>query len=294
MMEASMQPATRHQIRLSTGSKLSFLTAGEPTNPPVLLIHGFPSSSRTFRDVLPELSQVAYLIVPDLPGFGHSDVLPSPSFAAFTQAILELLQHLSIGPRYIYLHDFGAPVGLAIAMQSPKDVLGLIIQNANAHRSGQGDGWATTQAFWRHPTEENQAEATAHLTYEGTRDQYVGNLPPDVAMRIPAEGWEEDWRVMQMPGRMKTQRALIADYGHYVSKFDAIADYLANAQPPARMIWGRHDKFFDLRETLSWMEALPRMEAHILDSGHFVLETHAAMAAHLMADFIARSGGRTD
>lgn len=242
-----------------------------------------------FREVMPELAQAAYVIAPDLPGFGSSDVLPAVSFAAFGQAVSELLDHLTIGPLYIYLHDFGAPVGFHIAMQAPERVLGLIIQNANAHRTGFGPQWAGTLAYWSEPSPENEAVATAHLTFEGTRDQYLAGVPPDVAAQIPPEGWEEDWRVMQLPGRMDTQRALIADYPHHVARFDAIADYLVRRQPPSLMLWGRHDAFFDLAETLSWMQALPRMEAHIFDAGHMLLETHAAEAASLMLGFIRRT-----
>lgn len=242
-----------------------------------------------FRHVLAHLPG-AYMIAPDLPGFGDSGVLRAPSFSAFAQAVTELLAHLSIGPRYIYLHDFGAPVGLEIAMRAPEQVLGLIVQNANAHDTGQGEAWAATHAFWKDPTPANAAQATAHLTYEGTRDQYIQGVPPDVAARIPASRWEDDWRVMQRPGRMDTQRALIADYGRYSTTFPAIATYLATHRPPALLMWGRHDPFFELRETLSWLEALPRMEAHILDAGHFLLETHAAEATSLMRRFLVRTG----
>lgn len=284
-----MHAATRQRLRLSGGTELSFTTAGEDSKPAVLLLHGFPSSARTFRDVVPELARAAYVIAPDLPGFGESDVLPAVSFAAFGEAISELLERLAIGPRYVYLHDFGAPVGFQIAMQAPEQVLGLIVQNANAHRTGFGPQWEGTLAYWSQPSPENEAAATAHLTLEGTRDQYLAGVPAEVAARIPAENWEEDWRVMRLPGRMATQRALIADYAQYVARFDAIAEYLARRQPPALMIWGRHDAFFDLAEILSWIKALPRMEAHILDGGHFLLETHAAQAASLMLDFIRRT-----
>jgi pimeloyl-ACP methyl ester carboxylesterase len=289
-----MRPPTRQRLRLSGGTELSFITAGEASKPAVLLLHGFPSSARMFREVVPELSQDAHVIAPDLPGFGESDVLPEVTFPAFGQAISELLDRLAIGPRHIYLHDFGAPVGFHIAMQAPEQVLGLIVQNANAHRTGIGPQWAETQAFWSQPNRENEAAATGHLTFEGTRDQYLAGVPEDVAERIPAENWEEDWRVMSLPGRMDTQRALIADYGNYVERFDAIAEYLARRQPPALMLWGRHDAFFDLAETLSWMQALPRMEAHIFDAGHFLLETHAAAAAALMRDFIRRTQGEAE
>jgi pimeloyl-ACP methyl ester carboxylesterase len=284
-----MRAATRRRLRLSGGTELSFVTAGAPTDPAVLLLHGFPSSARAFREVVPALARVAHVIAPDLPGFGESDPLPSPSFAAFGEAVSELLDRLAIGPRHVYLHDFGAPVGLHVAMQAPERVLGLVVQNANAHRTGLGPQWGATMAWWAEPTPEHEAAATAHLTFEGTRDQYLAGVPADVAARIPAESWEEDWRVMCLPGRLDTQRALVADYARHVARFDAIADWLARWQPPALLLWGRHDAFFDVAEVLSWMRALPRMEAHVLDAGHMLLETHAAEAAALLLDFVGRT-----
>jgi pimeloyl-ACP methyl ester carboxylesterase len=283
-----MSSVKQQRLRLSGGSELSFVTAGAPSSPALLLLHGFPSSSRTFREVIPGLAQTAYVIAPDLPGHGRSDPLPAPSFAAFGAAITELLDHLAIKQRFIYLHDFGAPVGLQIAMQSPEQVCGLIIQNANAHRSGFGPQWQATLAYWHRPSPENEAAATTHLTFAGVRDQYTAGVPEDVTARIKGEPWVEDWEVMRLPGRMETQRALVADYANHVARFDAIADYLALWQPPALMLWGRHDAFFDLAETLSWMQALPRMEAHIFDAGHFLLETHAEAALALMASFLKR------
>jgi pimeloyl-ACP methyl ester carboxylesterase len=288
-----MRPLTRQRFRLSGGTELSFVTAGDPSMPAVLLLHGFPGSARTFREVLPELSQAAYVVAPELPGFGESDVLPAPSFPAFGQAISELLDGLAIGARYIYLHDFGAPVGFHIAMQAPERVVGLIVQNANAHRTGLGPPWAPVMAYWSDPDPENEAAATAHLTYEGVRNGVLGGVPPDMATRIPAESWEEDWRVMNLPGRMDTQRALVRDYGNYVARFDEIAAYLARWQPPAVMLWGKHDPFFDLAEILSWMQTLPRMEAHVFDAGHKLLETHAAAASSLMLDFIRHTRGES-
>jgi pimeloyl-ACP methyl ester carboxylesterase len=235
------------------------------------------------------LAQSVHVIAPDLPGFGESDVLASTSFSAMSDAISEMLDRYSIGRRYIYLHDFGAPVGLDIAMNSPELVSGLIIQNANAHRTGFGPAWADTLAYYEHPTPENEAAATAHLTLEGVRDQYVGGVPPEVASRIDPDVWAEDWRVMCLPGRMEAQRALVADHANHVARFDEIAEYLSTRQPPAVMIWGRHDAFFDIAETLSWIQDLPRMEAHVLDGGHFLLETHAARAAELITEFIKRT-----
>lgn len=280
---------TRQRLRLSNGIELSAITAGERANPALLLLHGFPSSANTFRDVIPLLAKTAYVVAPDLPGFGRSDVLPAPSFAAFGDAVAELIAQLEVGPRYIYLHDYGAPVGFDIAMREPDRVLGLIVQNANAHRTGFGPQWAQTLSYWQQPDAKNEAAATAHLTLQGTRDQYVAGVPSDVAAQISPDVWLEDWRVMCLPDRMRTQRALIADYASHVARFGEIAEYLSTRRPPALMLWGRHDAFFDVAETLSWMQDLPRMEAHVFDAGHMLLETHAARAATLIADFIARS-----
>lgn len=278
----------RHRLRLTGGSWLSYLTAGDASRPAVLLLHGTPNSARMFRDLMPALAQDCHVIAPDLPGHGESEPLAPVSFAAMGQAVAELLAHLEVGPRFVYLHDWGTPVGLHIAMQAPEQVLGLIIQNANAHRTGWGPGWAAQLAHWERPDAENSAAVTAHLTFEGTRDTYISGVPPEVAQRIPAEHWEEDWRVMNLPGHLETQRALIADYANYAARFDAIARYLERWQPPALMVWGRHDIYFDLAEVLSWMRALPRMEAHVLDAGHLLLETHAAAAIPLMRAFIRR------
>jgi len=282
-----MGDVTRRELRTSRGTTLSYLHAGDPARPTVLLLHGFPNSARGFREVIPVLAERAQVVAPDLPGFGDSEPLPATSFAGLAAVVSELLDHLAVGPRWIYLHDFGAPVGLTIAMERPELVLGLIVQNANAHRSGFGPQWADTIAYWEDPSPDNEAAATAHLTFDGVRDQYVAGVPAEIAARISPASWEEDWRVMSLPDRLDAQRALVADYARHVERFDAIGAHLAAAQPPALMLWGRHDAFFDIAETLSWMRDLPRMEAHVLDAGHLLLETAAPRAAALMSEFIA-------
>ncbi|MCL1634944.1 alpha/beta hydrolase [Luteimonas sp. SX5] len=284
-----MDAAPRKHLRLSGGTKLAFVSAGDPAAPAVLLMHGFASSADTFRDVIPALAEVAHVIAPDLPGYGASEPLEQPSFDAFGEAVFELLAHLNVGPRHVYLHDWGAPVGLHVAMKEPDAVLGLIVQNANAHRSGFGPQWADTLTYWAHPNAKNEAASLTFLNYEGVRAQYVEGVPSDVAARISPEVWEEDWRIMQLPGRMETQRALLLDYGKYVARFGEISEYLAGRQPPAVMVWGRHDAFFEIDETVSWMQDLPRMESHVLDGGHFLLETHAAPAAAIFRKFVAET-----
>lgn len=275
------------------GALVAVRLAGARENPALLLLHGFPSSSRSFRDVIPPLARDLFVIAPDLPGFGESEPVEQPSFSRFADVIGRLLARLGVDSYYLYLHDFGAAVGLHLATRTPAAIRGLIIQNANAHESGLGPEWAATRAWWDDPTPERAAEATAHLTYEGTRDQYVGGVPADIASRMDPRSWEEDWRVLSLPGRIAMQQALVLDYRNHVARFGEIAAFLERWQPQALMLWGRHDAFFALDETLSWMKALPRMEAHVLDGAHFLLETHADVCVALMRAFVERTRNRS-
>jgi pimeloyl-ACP methyl ester carboxylesterase len=269
--------------------ELAVRLSGARDKPALLLLHGFPSSSASFRKVIGPLAEDCFVIAPDLPGFGGSEPIERPSFLRFADLIEGLLAELEVESFHLYLHDYGAAVGLHLATRAPERVRSLIVQNANAHESGIGPAWAATRAYWKMPTPEGEIEATGHLTLEGTRDQYTGGVPEDVAARIESAPWEEDWLVMRLPLRLETQRALVLDYRSHVARFGEIARYLERWQPPALLLWGRHDIFFELEETLSWMQALPRLEAHILDGGHFLLETHAAECAALMKAFIERA-----
>ena len=284
-----------NDTRLSTfeieGARISVRTAGDREKPALLLIHGLPSASHSFRDVMGPLARDCFVVAPDLPGYGASEPIAAPSFARLADVIEALLARLRVASFHLYLHDYGAAVGLHLATRAPERVRGLVVQNGNAHESGMGPSWAATRRYWADPSPSNEKAATAHLSFEGTRDQYIGGVPADIAERIDPRCWEEDWRVMLLPGRLETQRALALDYRSHVARFGEIADYLRRRQPPALMLWGRHDIFFDLAETLSWMQALPRMEAHILDGPHLLLETHAAECAALMRAFIRRVEG---
>jgi len=273
------------------GVSLHVTTGGDQASPGLLLLHGMPNAARMFLPVIPELAPHCRVVAPDLPGLGGSDAIENARFDRFADLIEALLDRLGVRETFIYLHDYGAPVGLEIAMRRPDRVLGLIIQNANAHLSGHGPNWAKTKAFWRAPDPENSKAAFAHLTFEGTRAQYVDNVPEDIAARMDPKDWEEDWRVMSLPGRLDLQKNLVRDYGRYVERFPKIAAYLKTHQPPGLLLWGRHDPYFALAETQSWLEDLPRMEAHILDGPHLLLETHAELCAMLMKRFLVRNAG---
>ena len=273
-------------MTMHEGAELAVRVAGDREKPALLLIHGFPASSESFRNVIEPLARDCFVIAPDLPGFGASEPVAGPTFARFADMVDGLLARLGVESFHLYLHDYGAAVGLHLATRAPERIRSLIVQNANAHASGIGPQWSATRAYWEDPTPERGREATAHLSFDGVRDQYVGGVPADLAERIDARRWEEDWRVMSLPGRLESHRALVLDYRTHVARFGEIAESLERRQPPALMLWGRHDIFFDLAETLSWMRALPRMEAHILDGPHFLLETHPAECAALMGAFL--------
>lgn len=280
------------ELQLATyeieGAKMSVRLGGDREKPALLLLHGLPNSSKYFRNVIDPLSQDCFVIAPDLPGFGSSEPVEAPSFSRFADMIDVLLSRLGVETFHLYVHDFGANVALHLATRAPRRIRSLIIQNANAHESGMGPQWVPVRAYWADPTPEREAEVTAFLTFEGTRDQYVGGAPEDIAKRIDPTLWEEDWRIMSLPGRLETHRALVYDNRTHVARFGEIASYLARWQPPALLLWGRHDIFFELEETLSWMKALPRMEAHILDGPHLLLETKSAECAALMSAFVRR------
>jgi pimeloyl-ACP methyl ester carboxylesterase len=273
------------------GTQMAVRLAGDREKPALLLIHGLPNSSAYFRNVIAPLSRDCFVIAPDLPGFGGSEPVSEPSFSRFADMIDGLLAQLGAQSFHLYVHDFGANVALHLATRAPRRIRSLIIQNANAHESGMGPQWLPVRAYWADPTPEREAEATEFLTFEGTRKQYVGGIPEDIAKRIDPRLWEEDWRVMSLPGRLETHRALVLDNRTHVARFGDIANYLARWQPAALMLWGRHDVFFELEETLSWMKALPRMETHILDGPHLLLETHSDECAALMSEFVRRVEG---
>jgi pimeloyl-ACP methyl ester carboxylesterase len=220
------------------GTELAVRLAGDREKPALLLMHGLPNSSNYFRNVIDPLSRDCFVIAPDLPGFGGSEPVKEPSFSRFADMIDVLLSRLGTESFHLYVHDFGANVALHLATRAPRRIRSLIIQNANAHESGMGPQWSETRMYWDDPTPEREARATAHLSFDGMRDQYVNGVPRDVAERIDPRLWEEDWRIMSLPGRLDTQRALVLDYGSHFARFAEIASYLDRWQPPALMLWG--------------------------------------------------------
>jgi pimeloyl-ACP methyl ester carboxylesterase len=280
----------RHRQADVDGLEVFYREAGRPGRPTVLLLHGFPSSSHSFHEVMPVLADVAHVIAPDLPGFGLSS---SPTidkydytFENMSRTIENLLGQLGVERFFVYLHDFGAPVGYHLATRDPDRIRGLVVQSGNAHEEGLGEAWDVAKAYWADPTDDNRAGLPDWLTFAGTRDQYLTALPGYLRPLVPPEWWHFDWERMRRPGNLDAQFALFTDYANHVARFDELAEYHRAHQPPALVLWGRRDPYFDVAEVLAYHRTLERMDAHIYDGGHLLLETHAAECAELMRAFV--------
>ncbi|MEV3937933.1 alpha/beta hydrolase [Glycomyces sp. NPDC049804] len=285
----AMQKVRHRQVEVG-GLEVLFREAGRPGDPTVLLLHGFPSSSHTFREVMPGLADVAYVIAPDLPGFGMSSSPTVDSFdytfANLAKTIESLLDRLGVDRFFVYLHDFGAPVGYHLATRAPERIRGLIVQNGNAHEDGLGEQWNTAKAYWADPTDEKRSELPDWLNFEGTRDQYLSGLPERLRVLHAPEPWHLDWERMRRPGNIEVQFALFADYAGHVDRFMELAEYHRAHQPPALVLWGWRDPFFDVAEVLAYLRALDRVDAHVYDGGHLLLETHTPECVAIMRAFV--------
>lgn len=280
---------TRHRDRHVAGLRVHYREAGTPSSTAVVLLHGAPSSSYSFREVLPVLGEHAYTVAPDLPGFGFSDAPPVEeyeySYEGLSRVIEALLDDLGVTRYVVFVTDYSTPVGYFLATRRPERVLGLVVQNGNAHDAGLGPAWDSARRFWADPTEENRAALPEWLTFDGTRDTYLAGLPAEVAELHPPESWHLDWERLSRPGNTGVYFQFFHDYRNHVARFGEIADYHAEWQPPCMVLWGRHDPAFDIAEVLAYHRALTTFEAHLFDAGHFLLETHAAEVADLLVTF---------
>ena len=275
--------------RVSVGDATVFYReAGLPEAPGVLLLHGFPSSSHSFRQVMPSLAEVARVVAPDIPGSGFTEVPDGYryTFETLGQTIDAFTSAIGLDRYFLYVHDYGAPVAYYLALAHADRVLGLIVQNGNAHEEGLGHIWDDARAYMADPTPENRAKLPEWLTFEGTRDQYIGVGPERLKELNPPEDWHTDWERLRRPGMTDIQFGIFVDYAWHIARFGEISAYHRRYQPPALILWGRHDPYFAVEETLAYHRELARVDIHILDGAHLLLETHSAECAALMRDFI--------
>lgn len=280
---------TRHRYRDLEGLRVHYRESGMPSSTAVVMLHGFPSSSYSFRDVLPVLGEHAYVVAPDLPGFGFSDA-PAPdeyeyTFERLSRVIDALIAALGVKRYVLFVTDFGTPVGYFMATRHPERVMGLVVQNGNAHDAGLSEAWDAPRRFWAEPTQENRAALPEWLNFEGTRDQYLAGLRDELRELHPHESWHLNWERLSRPGNTDVQFQLFYDYRNHVARFDEIAAYHREFQPPCLVLWGRHDTFYDIAEVLAYHQVMTTLQAHIYDAGHFLLETHAAEIADLLVTF---------
>jgi len=270
------------------GVSIFYREAGPKDAPILLLLHGLPSSSRMFEPLFARLSDRYHLIAPDYPGFGHSD-WPNPAqfeytfdhIAAIMTALTEKLQLT----RYsLYMQDYGGPVGFRMILAHPERVDRLIVQNAVSHNEGLGALWNTRRAFWADRAQYEPALRKNLLSLETTRGRHLGS-DPNVELYDP-DLWTDEFAFLSQPGQADIQTNLFYDYRTNVQSYPTWQEWLRKHQPKLLVIWGRYDPSFDISEPEAYRRDVPNAEVHVLDGGHFVLDTQAQVAADLIRRFL--------
>jgi pimeloyl-ACP methyl ester carboxylesterase len=284
---------TPHPVHYRTiavdGLDLFYREAGPADAPVLLLLHGFPASSHMFRQLLPLLADRYRVIAPDLPGFGFTTSPPATEFAYTFDHLAEVVdrftQALGLARFALYVFDYGAPVGLRLAVAHPERITALITQNGNAYEEGLSDEWASARAYWQHPTPENRAALRAMHTPEFVQAQYRHGTPSPA--QVAPEGPALDLWGLARPGHDEQQLDLILDYRTNVALYPRFQEYFRTHRPPTLAVWGQHDAFFLPAGALAYRRDNPAAQLHLLPTGHFALETHAAEIAGLIRAFLA-------
>ena len=273
------------------GVNVFYREAGPADAPVVLLLHGFPTSSFQYRELIPRLADKYRVIAPDLPGFGFTEVPEGRhytyTFDAIAKTIMAFTDALRLKRYALYVFDYGAPTGFRLAMAHPERVTAIVSQNGNAYEEGLGDAWAPIQLYWREPTPEHREKVREVLTPDGLRSQYLDGVPnPE---RIAPEGYTLDAALMARPGNMDIQLDLFLDYANNVKLYPAFQEYFRKSKPPLLAIWGKHDPFFIPPGAEAYKRDIPGATVELLDTGHFALETHVEEIASAMREFLAKN-----
>lgn len=289
-------PAVDHRSVMVDDVRIFYREAGPPDAPVLLLLHGFPSSSFMFRDLMPRLADRWRVVAPDYPGFGDSDFPPPGeyeySFAGLARTMDRFTTALGLTRYALYIQDYGAPLGLRLALAHPERVSALIVQNGNAYEEGLSDAWDPLKAYWRTPSRENREQLRGWLTAEGIRQQYLAGVPASDLPRFSPDTWTLDWARLARPGNIDVQIGLFGDYRANVALYPQFQEFLRTRRPPTLVVWGRYDPFFTAAGARAYLRDVPDAELHLLDAGHFALESRGAQIAALMREFLARRGVR--
>jgi pimeloyl-ACP methyl ester carboxylesterase len=272
------------------GFNVFYREAGRRGAPKLLLLHGFPTSSHMFRDLLPKLADRFHLVAPDLPGFGLSDLPSRDGFAYTFENIANVIDRFTevIGfDRYaVYVFDYGAPTGFRLALKHPERITAIVSQNGNAYEEGLSDGWNPIRAYWAEQTAANRDALRAFLSPETTKWQYTHGVPDTTA--VSPDGYTLDDYYLGRSGVDEIQLDLFGDYGSNVAMYPAFQQYFRTHQPPFLAVWGRNDPFFLPAGAEAFRRDLPQAIVRFFDTGHFALETHAAEIAEAIAAFLVR------
>lgn len=287
---ANPAPVVRYARQEVGGAEVFYRQAGPADAPVILLLHGFPSASHMFRDLIPELARNYRVIAPDLPGFGQTRTPPrgkfTYSFDALAEVIGGFVDSIDLDRFSLYIFDYGAPVGLRLAMKHPERITAIITQNGNAYSEGLSDEWGPWQAYWREPSPANREACRASLSADTIRNwQYGTGSEPGL---LSPDGYELDIAYMARPGAEEVQLDLILDYRSNVALYPAFQAYFRKHLPPLLAVWGRHDPAFVPAGAHAYQRDLPDAEIHLLDAGHFALETHHHEIAAYIEDFLGR------
>lgn len=281
--------ATTYHSVMIEGLKIFYRTAGNPENPAILLLHGFPSASHSFRELMPILADRYYLVAPDYPGFGNSAIPDRKEFVYTFEHITDIVEafteHLGLTRYAMYVFDYGAPIGFRLAMRHPERIAAIISQNGNIYREGLGEKWAAREKYWDNPTPElrntyRSAYAPTTIIGQYTDGTEEGKVSPD--------GYTLDIYYMSRPEVDEPQSDLIFDYQSNVKLYPDFQRYLREHQPPLLAVWGKNDVSFIQQGTEAFKKDLPEVEIHLVNSGHFALETHSLEIGQFMIDFLQR------
>lgn len=285
-----MSQTSHHTVQIQ-GQSVFYREAGDPSAPTVVLLHGFPSSSAMFRDLIPALAADYHVIAPDHLGFGQS-AMPQVdefdySFDALTEITLELLDTLGIERFAIYIQDYGAPIGLRIAARNPERVSAIITQSGNAYLDGFTPFW---EVLFAHASDRatHEPEVRKLLELDATKWQYTHGVPVDKLALISPDTWTLDQSYLDRPGNKEIQLQLFFDYKNNLDGYPEFQKYFAEHRPPTLIAWGEHDEIFGADGARAYLRDLPDAELHLLDAGHFALETHGPEIAALIGDFLGR------
>jgi pimeloyl-ACP methyl ester carboxylesterase len=284
--------AIEHKFVEVEGLRIFYREAGPRAAPVILLLHGFPSSSFMFRNLMPLLAGRYRIIAPDYPGFGQSTFADpnkyTYSFEHLAMTMEKFVESQGINRYAMYIQDYGAPIGLRMALRHPERLTALIVQNGNAYAEGLSAGWDPLKSYWQEPTPENRAKLRGWLTAEGIREQYVAGVPMQSVSLFSPDTWTLDWALLQRPGNIDVQLDLFGDYRHNVELYPRFQQMFRERRVSTLIVWGKHDPFFTEAGARGYLKDLPDAELHWLDTGHFALETHYQHIAKLMNDFLAR------